>query len=309
MKSEPATPSGQAKTYISALYRKIVKIPMRHCSKLVLMSLLGCTNTTREQDADFWQTRVSQAYLAEDVGRTTMTVRRALSELKELGIIHVRQRGLRYTNVTTIDRERLLDLYEQTKAFREGLGCTKKTTLDEPQMFGQGRTEMRSDLSLQDRSSDDLEIQEYPSAEAPADSERHVGEGVAETYTSSTAEEPQSPEGLPDEAIHYGDLIEAEAYEQIVSAHEREEVADGPAQAALKGVQRHRYDLGRLALALALSTGILDAEIVSSVRQWVRKCVCVHSTTDRDHYVRILVAFLDAKAERVGKMSGRLESS
>jgi hypothetical protein len=302
-----------AKFYASPFYRLVMKIPMRHCTKLVLVSMLFCTNTDRSHEADYGQTRVSQAYLADDVGRTTMTVRRALSELKELGVIHVRQRGLRYTNITTVNFERLLELADEAAEFRKGLRAdrTKMIGLDDTQMSGLDRSEMCDDLSSSDLRLNDLEISEYASA-SPEEStiEQGLGEravkGESEPFLPPITDEPQSSDGLPDLVVHFGDVIEATAYEEIVGAHGREEVADAPAQAALKSVQRHRYSLGAVALTLALSTGVQDAEIIASVREWVRKCVCVHTTTDQKHYLRILVAFLDGKAGKVGKMSGKL---
>lgn len=303
-----------AKFYASPFYRLVMKIPMRHCTKLVLVSMLFCTNTDRSHDADYYQTHVSQAYLADDVGRTTMTVRRALSELKELGVIHVRQRGLRYTNVTTVDFERLLELADEAAEFRKSLAAdrTKMIGLDDTPMSDQDRSKMLHDLGSSDLGLNDLGLTEYASAppEEPTvdrvDVEELVMEPAQEPILTPITDEPQSHEGLPDLVVHYGDVIEAAAYEEIVGAHERGEVPDAPAQAALKGVQRHRYSLGAVALSLALSTGILDENVVASVREWVRKCVCVHTTTDQKHYVRILVAFLDGKAGRIGRANGRL---
>ena len=303
-----------AKFYASPLYRLVIKMPLRHCMRLVLASMLLYTNTDRSQDADYCQTRVSQARIAADVGRTTMTVRRVLSEMKELGIIKVRQRGLRYTNVTTVNLERILEIADEAAEFCKSLVAdrTKMIGLDDTPMFGQDRSKMLHDLGSSDLGLNDLSLTEYASAapeEPPVDqvdAEELVMEPAQGPILTPITDEPQSHEGLPDLVVHYGDVIEAAAYEEIVAAHEREEVPDAPAQAALKGVQRHRYSLGAVALSLALSTGILDENIVASVREWVRKCVCVHTTTDQKHYVRILVAFLDGKAGRIGKTNGRL---
>ena len=313
MKNTSVDQLGQDKVYRSPLYRAAAHIPARFAARLTLAIILSCANTTRPNDSDYMQSHVAQATIAARLKRTTMTARRAIAELKELGVIKVRQRGLRYTNVTTIDPVRLFELEKEAAEFCKSIAAdrTKMIGLDDTPMSGQDRSKMLHDLGSSDLGLNDLSLTEYASAapeEPPVDQgfEELVIEGEPEPILTPITDEPQSHEGLPDLVVHYGDVIEAAAYEEIVAAHEREEVPDAPAQAALKGVQRHRYSLGAVALALALSTGILDENIVASVREWVRKCVCVHTTTDQKHYVRILVAFLDGKAGRIGKMNGRL---
>jgi len=314
MKNTSVDQLGQDKVYRSPLYRAAAHIPARFAARLTLAIILSCANTTRPNDSDYMQSHVAQATIAARLKRTTMTARRAIAELKELGVIQVRQRGLRYTNVTTIDPVRLFELEKEAAEFCKSLAAdrTKMIDLDDTPMCGQDRAGMLHDLGSSDLGLNDLGLTEYASggAEEPlvdqVDVEELVIEGEPGPILPPITDEPQSHEGLPDLVVHYGDVIEAAAYEEIVAAHEREEVPDAPAQAALKGVQRHRYSLGAVALSLALSTGILDENIVASVREWVRKCVCVHTTTDQKHYVRILVAFLDGKAGRIGKMNGRL---